>query len=73
MKTPKISIIVPVYNVSEYVEKRYGLNRDYFVRPFYPGGDYENFVYGENCVVVDNPPFSIISKIIRFYSLTCFK
>ena len=54
--------------VAEYVEKRYGLNRDCFVRPFYPGGDYENFVYDENCVVVDNPPFSIISKIISFYN-----
>ena len=38
------------------------------LRPFYPGGDYENFNYPENSVVVDNPPFSIISKIIRFYN-----
>ena len=38
------------------------------VRPFYPGGDYENFDYPDNCVVVDNPPFSILSKIIRFYN-----
>ena len=38
------------------------------LRPFYPGGDYENFDYPENSVVVDNPPFSIISKIIRFYN-----
>ena len=29
---------------------------------------YENFDYPENSVVVDNPPFSIISKIIRFYN-----
>ena len=38
------------------------------VRPFYPGGDYENFAYTDNCVVVDNPPFSILSKICRFYN-----
>ena len=37
------------------------------VRPFYPGGDYENYPYSANCVVVDNPPFSIMSKILRFY------
>ena len=37
------------------------------VRPFYPGGDYENFNYPDRCVVVDNPPFSIISRIARFY------
>lgn len=32
------------------------------VRPFYPGGDYENYDYPEGCVVVDNPPFSIFAK-----------
>lgn len=37
------------------------------VRPFYPGGDYENYPYPANCVVVDNPPFSIMVKILRFY------
>ena len=37
------------------------------VRPFYPGGDFERFEYPERCVVVDNPPFSIITKICRWY------
>ena len=37
------------------------------VRPFYPGGDYENFDYPEGCVVIDNPPFSILAKIRRFF------
>ena len=37
------------------------------VRPFYPGGDFERFEYPEGCVVVDNPPFSIIAKICRWY------
>ena len=53
--------------VAEYVSKEYGLNRKDFVRPFYPGGDYENFDYKENDVVVDNPPFSIFARIIDFY------
>lgn len=37
------------------------------VRPFYPGGDYENHDYPDGCIVVDNPPFSIYAKIVRFY------
>ena len=37
------------------------------VRPFFPGGDYRNFTYPEDCVVIDNPPFSIITQIVRFY------
>ena len=37
------------------------------VRPFYPGGDFERYEYPEGCVVVDNPPFSIITKICRWY------
>ena len=54
------------------------------VRPFYPHGDFENYKYPDNCVVIDNPPFSIITKIVRWYEergikyflfaphLTCF-
>ena len=37
------------------------------LRPFYQGGDYENDYYPEDSIVIDNPPFSIISKIARFY------
>ena len=37
------------------------------VRPFYPGGDYQSFDYPEGCVVVDNPPFSILSEICAWY------
>ena len=58
----------PVYDaVARYVEETYGISRDKFVRPFYPGGDYVNEKYPEGCVVVDNPPFSIMSEILRFY------
>ncbi|MGN0853431.1 MAG: hypothetical protein ACI4Q3_08660 [Kiritimatiellia bacterium] len=38
------------------------------VRPFYPGGDYERFDYPEGCYVIDNPPFSILAQIVRFYN-----
>lgn len=42
----------------------YGAN---IVRPFWPGGDYEAYDYKEDDVVVDNPPFSILAGILRFY------
>lgn len=45
----------------------YGIDPVKVVRPFYPGGDYESFDYSGCKVVVDNPPFSILSKITRFY------
>lgn len=53
--------------LADYVSGRWGIPRKNFVRPFFPGGDFENFNYHAGSVVVDNPPFSILSKIIRFY------
>ena len=53
--------------ILEYVVDRYGIDRGQVVRPFWPGGDYERFEYPEGCVVVDNPPFSILSKIVGHY------
>lgn len=51
----------------DFVIEEYGIDENKVVRPFYPGGDFENFDYSEDCVVVDNPPFSILTKIIDFY------
>ena len=53
--------------VADWVAKEYNLNPDNFVRPFVPNGDYQAFEYAPDAVVVDNPPFSILSKIIDFY------
>lgn len=53
--------------LADYVAERYNLDRSTFCRPFYPGGDFENFDYN-NKIVVDNPPFSIFSKILQFYT-----
>lgn len=47
--------------------REYGIDPSKVVRPFYPGGDYESFDYSDGKVVVDNPPFSILSKICKFY------
>ena len=53
--------------VATWVSAEYGLDRRRFVRPFWPGADYESEVYPDGCVVVDNPPFSILTRICRFY------
>ena len=57
-----------VYNaVIEWISTRYNLEEKNIIRPFFPGGDYENVFYPKNCIVVDNPPFSILGKILEFY------
>ena len=57
-----------IYNaVADWVANEYGLDRKKFVRPFYPNGDYQSERYEEGSVVVDNPPFSILAEIIRWY------
>ena len=59
----------PVYNVvRDYVCRRFGVNPETIVRPFYPGGDYEEFDYKPDSFVLDNPPFSILSQILKFYT-----
>lgn len=62
--TPKAIMDV----VNRYVADRWDLDPKNFVRPFYPGGEYKSFKYLEGNVVVDNPPFSILDEILRFYA-----
>ena len=57
-----------VYNaVRDWACAQYGIDPATIVRPFWPGGDFESFDYPDGCFVLDNPPFSIISQITRFY------
>ena len=53
--------------VAKWVADEYHVAPRHFVRPFYPGGDYQAFDYLPDAIVVDNPPFSILSEIIKFY------
>ena len=53
--------------VAEYVEETYKVDRKNFLRPFYPGGDYQKEKYSAKSIVVDNPPFSIFSEIVHWY------
>lgn len=69
--------------VVAFVASTYDVNPLSFTRPFWPGADYKTHDY-EGAVVVDNPPFSCLSKIINYYNdnnikyflfapaLTCF-
>lgn len=54
--------------VLDYVRSIYPMEGKEVLRPFYPGGDYERAEYPEDGVVIDNPPFSMFSKICKFYS-----
>lgn len=52
--------------IADYVETKYGIEKSKHFDPFYYGGDYEHEDYTGR-VVVGNPPFSILSKIVRYY------
>lgn len=62
--TPEAVYDVVVRYVGRHIDLS-GLN---IVRPFYPGGDYEAVEYTAKDIVIDNPPFSILSKIVRFFN-----
>lgn len=53
--------------VKKWACEQYEIDPSKIVRPFWPGGDYESYDYPPDAVVLDNPPFSIITKICRFY------
>ncbi len=58
-----------IYDVAkQWCLKKYKLGNPPVVRPFYPGGDYKKESYPKGCVVIDNPPFSIISEICEWYT-----
>lgn len=42
--------------IKDWACKEFKIDPAVIVRPFYPGGDYENYEYPEGCVVLDNPP-----------------
>ena len=58
----------PIYDVvRDWACREYHIDPAKIVRPFWPGGDYERFEYPPGCVVLDNPPFSILARICKFY------
>jgi hypothetical protein len=53
--------------VVRWAVEEYGIDPGKIIRPFWPGGNYEDQDYPDGCIVLDNPPFSILSKIARDY------
>ena len=53
--------------VQDWVAREYHRDRTRFIRPFWPGGNYQAEEYPEGCTVVDNPPFSILAQICTWY------
>lgn len=53
--------------ICRWVCKTYKIDPVTIIRPFYPGGDYQREDYTGK-VVLDNPPFSIVTQICRFYN-----
>lgn len=60
----------PVYEcVKQWILEKYPqFGNAEIVRPFWPGADYQNTEYPEGCLVLDNPPFSRMAEIVRFYT-----
>ena len=55
--------------VVKYVDSLIDLSDKEILRPFFPGGDYENAEYPEDGIVIDNPPFSMYTDICKFFSV----
>lgn len=54
--------------VLSWVRQRYDIRPNTrIIRPFFPNGDYQKEDYSGDCVVVDNPPFSILGSITDYY------
>ena len=53
--------------VEKWVRQHYELYNEENIRPFKPDGDYKAENY-QGKIVIDNPPFSILSEIIHWYS-----
>ena len=51
--------------VLAWVIEEYGIDSGDVVRPFWPGENYLTYDFPDGCVVVDNPPFSMITQICK--------
>ena len=54
--------------ILDWLKKKANIEGLKIIRPFWPGGDFEKQEYPSDCIVVDNPPFSILSKIVSFFN-----
>ncbi len=54
--------------IKNWAVEKYGLEGREIIRPFKPRGDYQKENYPDGCIVLDNPPFSILSEIVKWYT-----
>lgn len=55
--------------ILKWVKTKYNIPNDATIlRPFKPGGNYQTEHYDANTYVIDNPPFSIRSQILKYYN-----
>jgi len=54
--------------ILKYVASIFELEDKKIIRPFLPNGDYINVNYSVDCVIIDNPPFSLLAEIVKFYN-----
>lgn len=62
--TPESVYSALVEYINKNVQPLDGFN---IVRPFWPGKNFEAYGYKPDDIVIDNPPFSILSRILDFY------
>ena len=65
--TPEAVYDAVLEYINKYIIKLSDMRFSRILRPFKPGGDYLAEIYDDKTIVIDNPPFSIYSKIVRNY------
>ena len=54
--------------VKDYALSERGFAGCKVIRPFWNGCDYQDREYPEGCVVIDNPPFSILTTVCKWFN-----
>lgn len=54
--------------VQNYVAETYHLRPSQMCRVFYKGAEFRDIAYPDGVVVVDNPPFSMLTKIVKWFN-----
>lgn len=55
--------------ILQWGKERYGISDSTrIVRPFWPGADFTKEDYSGDCIVWENPPFSIVTGLVKWYT-----
>ena len=53
--------------IKQWACNKFDIDPNKILRPFWPGADYKKADYPEGYTVIDNPPFSILTRICEYY------